>query len=144
MAELTNQQKKDYARMLYLKENLTQQEIAERVGVSLSRWMGAGKWEEMKTGLTLTREQQIGELHRQVAEINRVIREREPGKRFATPAEADTLGKLAATIKKLETDVGISDLISVGMRFGDWLRPQDPEKAKEMVRLFDLFIKDSL
>ena len=96
MAELTNQQKKDYARMLYLKENLTQQEIAERVGVSrqtLSRWMGAGKWEEMKTGLTLTREQQIGELHRQVAEINRVIREREPGKRFATPSRGGHAGK---------------------------------------------------
>ena len=34
MAELTAQQKKDYARMLYLKDNLTQQEIAEKVGVS--------------------------------------------------------------------------------------------------------------
>ena len=30
MAELTNTQKKEYARMLYLKENLTQQEIAEK------------------------------------------------------------------------------------------------------------------
>ena len=32
MAELTAQQKKDYARTLYLKDNLTQQEIAEKVG----------------------------------------------------------------------------------------------------------------
>lgn len=44
MAELTAQQKKDYARMLYLKDNLTQQEIAEKVGVSrqsVIRWMKA-------------------------------------------------------------------------------------------------------
>ena len=34
MADLTNKQKKEWAGMLYLKENLTQQEIAEKVGVS--------------------------------------------------------------------------------------------------------------
>ena len=36
--------KKEYARMLYLKENLTQQEIAEKTGVSrqtLSRWINS-------------------------------------------------------------------------------------------------------
>lgn len=67
MAELTNTQKKEYARMLYLKENLTQQEIAEKTGVSrqtLSRWINSEKWEEMKIGMTLTREQQISALHR--------------------------------------------------------------------------------
>ena len=70
--------------------------------------------------------------------------EREPGKRFATTAEADTLGKLAAAIKKMETDVGIGDTISVGMRFINWLRPVDINKAKEFTTLWDLFIKDSL
>lgn len=47
MAELTSQQKKDYARTLYLKDNLTQQEIADKVGVSrqtIIRWMAAGQW----------------------------------------------------------------------------------------------------
>ena len=34
MADLTTQQKKGYARTLYLKDNLTQQEIADKVGVS--------------------------------------------------------------------------------------------------------------
>ena len=34
MADLTNAQKKEWAKTLYLKENLTQQEIADRVGVS--------------------------------------------------------------------------------------------------------------
>lgn len=147
MAELTNTQKKEYARMLYLKENLTQQEIAEKTGVSrqtLSRWINSEKWEEMKIGMTLTREQQISALHRQVAEINKTIQSREEGKRYATPSEADTLGKLAATIKKLESDVGISDIISVGMRFSDWLRPQDPDMTKTFIRLFDQFIKDNL
>lgn len=104
MADLTTQQKKGYARTLYLKDNLTQQEIADKVGVSrntINRWIAAEKWEEMKVGMTLTREQQVASLHRQVAEINRVISEREEGKRYANAAEADTLNKLATAIKKL-------------------------------------------
>ena len=50
MANLTNQQKKDWAKTLYLRENLTQQEIADRVGVSrvsVSNWIRTGKWEEL-------------------------------------------------------------------------------------------------
>ena len=90
--DLTIAQKKEYAGVLYLKDNLTQQEIAE---------IKAEKWEERKVGITLTREDQISNLHRQVAEINKVIMEREAGKRYATPSEADTLGKLAAAIKKM-------------------------------------------
>ncbi|MCF0255377.1 MAG: helix-turn-helix domain-containing protein [Bacteroides heparinolyticus] len=147
MAELTTQQKKEYAGMLYLKENLTMQEIAEKVNVTrqtVSRWIKAEKWEERKVGITLTREEQIANLHRQVAEINKVIGEREAGKRFASPAEADTLGKLASAIKKMENDVGLSDIISVGMRFIEWLRPVDLERAKEFTALWDAFIKDSL
>ena len=102
--ELTIAQKKEYAGVLYLKDNLTQQEIAEKVGVSrqtLSKWVKAEKWEERKVGITLTREDQIANLHRQVAEINKAIMEREAGKRYATPPEADTLGKLLHTrVKK--------------------------------------------
>ncbi|EKU90288.1 YfeC-like transcriptional regulator [Bacteroides oleiciplenus] len=147
MADLTTQQKKDYARTLYLKDNLTQQEIADKVGVArktVNRWIAAEKWEEMKVGMTLTREQQVASLHRQVAEINRVISERPEGQRYATAAEADTLNKLATAIKKMETDIGIADIISVGMKFINWLRPFDLDKSKEFLRLWDAFIKDSL
>lgn len=147
MANLSTQQKKDYARTLYLKDNLTQQEIAEKVGVSrqtIIRWVAAEKWEEMKVGITLSREQQIANLHRQVMELNNLILSRPEGERFATCAEADTLGKLASAIKKMETEVGIADLVNVGMRFVEWIRPIDLDKAKEVTLLWDKFIKDSL
>ncbi len=54
MADLTNAQKKEWAKTLYLKENLTQQEIADRVGVSrvsVSNWVRAGKWRNRRWGL---------------------------------------------------------------------------------------------
>lgn len=146
-AELTNKQKKDYARMLFLKENLTQQEIAERVGVArqtLSRWITQEKWEELRIGILQTSQHRIAEINQQLAEINKQIQSREAGKKFATPAEADTITKLVNAVKKLENETSISDIISVGMEFCDWLRPQDPDKAKEIVKLFDKFIKDKL
>lgn len=147
MAELTNQQKKEWAKTLYLKENLTQQEIAERVGVSrvsVSNWVRAGKWEEQRTALTLTREEQVRALYRQVAEINRAIAARPEGQRFASSQEADVIGKLSKSIKQMETEVGIADIISVSTKFIEFLRPIDLEKAKEVTRLMDAFIKSVL
>ena len=144
---LSNTQKKEWAKTLYLKENLTQQEIADRVGVSrvsVNRWIAYGKWEEQKVGLTLTREEQVANLYRQVAEINRKIAEKPEGERFASNAEADILGKLSAAIRKMETDVGIADVISVQTKFIEFLRPIDLGKAKELTQLSDAFIKSLL
>lgn len=147
MAELTTQQKRDFARTLYIKENLTQQEIAERVGISrqsLSRWMKDEQWELQKASLTLTREQQIAALHRQIAALNDAIASRAQGENFATPAEADTITKIANAIKKLETETGLADIISVGIRFLDYLRPIDLELSKQFTRLWDGFIKENV
>ena len=147
MADLTNAQKKEWAKTLYLRENLTQQEIAERVGVSrvtVSNWVRAGKWEEQKAGLTLTRQEQVANLYRQVAEINRAISARAEGERFPNSKEADILGKLSAAIRNMEQETGIAEIISVLTGFIEWLRPFDLEKAKELTRLADAYIKDKL
>ena len=147
MADLTNAQKKEWAKTLYHRENLTQQEIAERVAVSrvtVSNWCRAGKWEEQKVGLTLTRQEQVSNLYRQVAEINRAIAERDEGERFATSKEADILGKLAAAISKMEQEIGIADKISVLTDLINWMRAADLEKAKELTRIADAYIKDKL
>ena len=143
MADLTNAQKKEWAKTLYMRENLTQQEIAERVGVSrvtVSNWVRAGKWEEQKAGLTLTRQEQVANLYRQVAEINRAISARAEGERFPNSKEADILGKLSAAIRNMEQETGIADIISVLTGFIEWLRPFDLEKAKELTRLADAYI----
>lgn len=147
MADLTNAQKKEWAKTLYLRENLTQQEIAERVGVSrvtVSNWVRSGKWEEQKAGLTLTRQEQVANLYRQVAEINRAISARAEGERFPNSKEADILGKLSAAIRNMEQETGIADIISVLTSFVEWLRPLDLDKAKELTRLADAYIKDKL
>lgn len=145
--ELSMKQKKEWAKMLYLKEHLQQQEVAERVGVSkqtLCRWVKTEKWEELKTSVSLTREEQLSNLYRQVAEINKAIAKKEEGERYASAKEADTINKLAAAIERMEKETGISDIISVSKGFLDWLRKADMEKAKELSYYFDAYIKERL
>ena len=147
MAELTNQQKKEWARTLYLRESLTQQEIAERVGVSrvtVSNWSRAGKWEEQKVGLTLTRREQVQSLYRQVAEINSAVQARPEGQRYPDARQADTIVKLTSAIRNMEQEVGIAERITVLTDLIEWLRPADLQKAKELTPLIDSYIKDKL
>lgn len=147
MADLTNTQKKEWARTLYLRENLTQQEIADRVGVSrvtVSNWCRAGKWEEQKVGLTLTRREQVQSLYRQVAEVNNAIQLKPEGQRYPDAKQADTIVKLTSAIRNMEQEVGIADRIAVLTDVIEWMRPSDLDKAKELTSFFDAYIRDKL
>lgn len=145
MANMKNEQKKTLARDLYVLGTYTLEEIAGKVGSTrqtVGKWAKAGGWEDLKAGMSVSREEILKGLYRQVHDINELISGREPGERHATAKEADALVKLSAAIKKMESDVGISDLVSVGIRFTNWLRSYDLDKAKEFTMLWDAFIKD--
>jgi transcriptional regulator with XRE-family HTH domain len=140
------QQIKDHAKILFLHENLTQKEIAARVQVSevtLSKWINEENWESHKVSITITKEEQLKNLYRQLAELNKTIAERD-GNKFATPAEADTISKLAGAIDKMESDIGVADIVSVGKKFIGFVRTIDVSKAQEITPLYDSFLKDSL
>lgn len=143
----TNIDKKDIAKSLYLNGSFTQEEIAAKVGTTrqtVSRWVKEGGWEELKASFTITPTQILAGLNRQIVEINNNINEREEGKRFATVTEADTLAKLASAIKKIESDVGIADIVDVAIRFTNWLRPLDLDMAKKFNDLLDAFLKEQM
>jgi transcriptional regulator with XRE-family HTH domain len=147
MTDLTAAQKKDFAKILYLHERLTQAEIAERTGVSgktIARWIETGGWKGLKVSITITREEQIGNIYRQLAAINDAIGKRDRGSRYATPAESDTIFKLSAAIQKMETDVGIAEIVNVSKGLLDFVRKTDIEKAKELSHDLDAYIKERM
>lgn len=101
MAELTRQQKKEFAKILYTKENLTQEEIADRTGVSrvtVNRWITGENWKDLRASVTMMKEERLKDLYRQFSALNDAIASRPDGERFATPAEADTIAKYAKAI----------------------------------------------
>lgn len=147
MENLTNTQKKEWAKLLFTRESLTQAEIADRVGVSrvtVNKWINSENWERLKVSLTITREEQLKNLYRQLAELNANIGERPQGERFPTAPEADTISKLANAIKKMEAEVGVADITSVFGEFLKWLRSCDVERAKEICPVLDSFVKSKL
>lgn len=145
--ELTNAQKKEWAKVLFTKESLTQAEIAEKVGVraaTISKWINTENWQLLKTSITITREEQLARLYQQLELIQDKILERPIAERFASTAEADIITKLASAIDKLEKETGLSEIISVSKQFLEWLRLSDLEKAKELSMYLDAFIKERL
>lgn len=146
MANLTIKQKREWAQLLYTKEYISQKEIAERVGVSqqtMSRWVTKFKWDELKVSITITREEQLKNLYRQLSEMNKAISERE-GNKYPTAAEADTITKLASAIDKLESETGLNEILSTFKEFLNWLRKFNLEEAQRLVPLFDDFVKTKL
>ena len=143
----SNIDKKDIAKSLYVAGSYTQEEIAQKVGSTrqtIARWIRDGAWDDLKASYTITPGQILASLNRQIIEINKKISAREEGNRFATVAEADILAKLAASIKKIESDVGISDIVNVGIKFTNWLRQLDLDMAKKFNDLLDAFLKDQM
>ena len=140
-------QEKEWAKLLYTKERLSQKEVAERTGkstVTINRWVKKEKWDELRTSLTLTKEEQIKNLYHQLSELNQAISERPDGERYPTAGEADTVNKLSTAIQKLETEVGLPEIISAFTGFFDWLRPINLDKAKEIIPLYDDYVKSKL
>jgi transposase len=145
MTKKEREQIKELAKLLFVHETLTQKEIAARVGVSevtVSKWVNEEHWDNLRASVTITKEEQLRALYRQLSEINKCIAERD--QKFATPGEADTISKLAVAIGKMETDVGISDIVSVAKKLLTWLRKTDLKRAQELTPMFDAFIKDNL
>ncbi|MEG0807652.1 MAG: putative DNA-binding transcriptional regulator [Alistipes sp.] len=147
MAKMTSIQMRQWAMSMYVNESRTQAEIAEVCGVArqtVIRWAKSDHWDEHKASMTMTREEQIKNIQRQVVEINNNIMGRGKGARFASSIEADTIAKLTGSINKLESDLGIHEIVSTAQRFIAWLRPVDLESTKTFTKLFDAFIKSML
>lgn len=133
------------AQRLYVESNYTQEEVAMIIGVTrqtIVRWSKEYHWQDLKAATSVSPAEQIRQLRQQITNINEAILTRPVDERWATPAEADSLNKLAAAISKLEKDVGIEDLVSVAMAMTSWLRTSDPERAKELSNLFNAYIQD--
>lgn len=149
MAELTKEQKKDYARQLYLNDSsITQAEIAEKVGVSkvtVCKWVKEGKWQELQTSLLVGKEEQLSRLYRQLRLLNDAIEDREEGKNFAGSKDADAILKITAAIRNLETETNIAEKMATGKEFLSFVRKTSGfDTSKVVARLFNAYIKSCL
>ncbi len=143
--ELDNKQKKEWAKTLFLTTNMTQAEIAEKVGVariSVVRW--AKEWEGLKLTFLQTREARIKSTLLQLDELDCSIAAREEGKRFPTAKEADIRRKLTADLEALEQEASVREVVNVSIGILDYIRQIDIERAKELSNYFDSYIQERM
>lgn len=88
------------------------------IGVSektMSKWVNEGKWHDLRKRLLLAKEEQINMLYEQLENLNIAIKATD--KKHADSKQADILIKITASIRNMETDLAIADLIESGIRF---------------------------
>lgn len=147
MASNPRLKKKELAQILYVQEKKTQEEIAELLGVtraSIQMWCAKEKWQELRSGVSIAKEQQIMNLYHQINLINEDVNNRPEGERKVNVKEAQIISNLADAVKKLESEIGIAEIVSCGMKFCDFMRQMDVEKAKEVNGYWDAFLRSML
>lgn len=140
-------QAKSLAYSLFMMDDLSFVEIAERVGytsAAVGNWAREGSWKDLKEALNSTSENQLKNFASQLNELNTEISGRDPGKRYPGPGEADTQIKLAKAILMFKGDADLTELLAYNRLFLKFLRSRHPDKLKEYTLLHDEFIKERI
>lgn len=144
MAELTNQQKKEWAQLLFTNGDSTQKDIALKVGVSektMCKWVKEGNWEDLRKSLLTTKNEILRNLYNLLDKISTKLKEEES---IGNSKIADMYVKYTAAIKNLETETSIAEIVEVARMFVNWLQNVDPQFALLVLNHFDSFIKERL
>lgn len=147
MGSITAKMKKEWAQTLFVREGLTQKEIAAKTGVSavtINKWVAAGGWKKLKQSLITTRGEQLTRIYDQIDELNSDILRKEEGKRYADSKQADALSKLIVAAKTMENETSIADTIEVSRNVLNYVRAAAPDKAEELALIFDDYIKERI
>lgn len=139
---LTRAQAKEFAKTLFISENLHQKVIAQRVGVSektLGKWIADGGWRNLKRSLITTKQNQISLLYDQLEHLNNLIAERDS--KVATTKEADVIIKLTGAIERLEVETSVGETVEVSKKLIELIGQEDIELAKRVTGYCDTLIQ---
>ena len=142
-----DQSLKEQAQYIYLRENITNKALAERLGINektIAIWIDDGDWEELKTSVITTKMEQLRSLYKQLQLINQeniaALSDDDPN----TKPNTDAIAKLSKAIKQLEGQSSTGEIISMAMELTRFVQKEDLEAAKVVVKWVDLFVKDRL
>jgi transposase-like protein len=150
---LTIQQKYDYAKLLYISQGVTiQKELASRTGVSpqtINKWVNEDnrQWDRLRESLIVTKEQEMRRLYMQITELNDFIFKKPEGQRFANSKESDVLSKLTKSIRELETETSLSEIMEVMKSFLGYVRTipdVDIADVHKIIQWADQFVKSNI
>lgn len=140
---LTLEQKKEYAKILFLKGDLTQKAIAEKLQVSeqaMVDWVQKGQWKEIKKTLLNTKQEQLRVLYDILGGLNKEARIAATDDDPETQPNADAIIKITNAIAKLEKDTGAGEAIDIMIKFLAFMQNTDLKAAQFIEPYTDAFI----
>lgn len=143
MARKRRDQKRNIAFELYCNTGMTQEQIAESVGVTaktVGEWKRKYNWEEIKGAETVTSRKITSNLYRLAYKITEELVEegKEPSAK-----QIDQLAKIAKSIEQLSDHrVTVSQAINVFKEFTTWLFTRDQELAKKINKHQQVYINE--
>lgn len=134
------------AKVLYTREQLPQNAVAEKVGIStntMSKWVSTFNWDALRKRLLISKEEQLNNLYEQLEALNNEIRNSDT--RRPNTAQADVQVKITASIRNMETELAIADLVEAGIRFGKHLQGKcDHQEFMNFTEYWNDFIQSAI
>jgi len=141
---ITMSDKQYLAKILFTREKLEQKIIAKRVGVSektISKWVTDFNWKKIRNRLLVSKEEILNDLYEQLENLHNSIKAKDVGKQFADTKEVDIQIKYTASIRNLETDLAIADLVESGIRFIRYMQMAGTfEQVLEVAEFWNSFL----
>jgi DNA-binding XRE family transcriptional regulator len=147
MADLSKNKQKEWAFELYMRTDLNQKQIAEKVGTSeqtMVEWVKDGDWKQKKLTTIGTKQQQLQLLYRQMDLTNKKNIEAMEDDDPETNPNYDAISKLSKAIHAIEAQTGIGEMIDTAVNLINFVQKEDPDAAKTISKWFDIFIKEQL
>ena len=136
------------AKILFTREKLEQKIVAKKVGISektMSKWVNDFNWKKLRERLLIGKEQILSDMYEEMEELQTTIRAKKEGERFSDTKQADIKVKLTASIRNLETELAIADLVESGIRFIKHLQVKGTmDQVLEFSELWNGFIQESI
>src|SRR4051812_37193371 len=107
--ELSFNERKQYAKLLYTRHDITNKDIALEVGVEESVirfWIHEGAWGSVKRSLLISKASQLELLYSQLEKLNNKVNAEEN----ASSKDVDLILKYTTSIKNLESETTVSDI----------------------------------
>lgn len=123
---------KSLAQEIYLHSNISQKEVAEKVGVSeqtVSKWVNQGNWRVLRTAKNVSRQSLLQKAYANLEKMNDLIDEHQgvPPKQLT-----DAKSVFVREVQALDKQDSLSHAVSIMEGFMAFMFRRDPKLAKEI------------